>query len=375
MENLGQQSPENVCLMTSGTGIVSGLQLVDYLIEKPHPPKITLLWSAGDTDDRLKDALGRARVVAEAALVCDFRYHVLGDKADPQGDVALGTFLQLYHEKNIFHKKTVDALLSLVSREHKPDSQQNELVRAQGNHHVDSAQGLLIAVCGHSSFENNMTKALRGAGILESQIFRFLEGSQPMSQFSESTALSTLDSEGNGNDSKEPSHAPALSAVVDVMIGLNRKDKGNATQSGVYTTGSAVDAEIKRSLTPPAYTGLDETEIQLSGDGSRNDNDNTQSERWLSSSTHSDSNLESQLPAAERLEQERPAAEEAARQAEKERIVRWAVLEADNEAQQLEQERRLAAKEEARLAAIRSEMDAMFADDSSEEGAQDKGAV
>ena len=100
-----------------------------------------------------------------------------------------------------------------------------------------------------------------------------------------------------------------------------------------------------------------------------NDNDNTQSERWLSSSTHSDSNLESQLPAAERLEQERPAAEEAARQAEKERIVRWAVLEADNEAQQLEQERRLAAKEEARLAAIRLEMDAMFADDSSEEGA------
>eukprot|EP00581_Thalassiosira_minuscula_P007700 CAMPEP_0183709744 /NCGR_PEP_ID=MMETSP0737-20130205/5727_1 /TAXON_ID=385413 /ORGANISM="Thalassiosira miniscula, Strain CCMP1093" /LENGTH=1527 /DNA_ID=CAMNT_0025937921 /DNA_START=98 /DNA_END=4681 /DNA_ORIENTATION=+ len=262
LENLRKQRSSNVCMILNGTCIASGLQLINYYNHVPQPPNITFLWLLSSRQRDLKEALDLT--LASEATSENFTFLIMGAEAESPNFKCeeMESFLQLYYSENIFHEKTVDALISWVTGQRKSqllqykdttlktligiaermkaalgrrfcgadavsflldqgytpsrgtalalarelDAELNlfEPVNNDQDLPIDDTdqmysfrdfekrvsipqdlcgkEGLHLAICGHSSFENQMADALRKTGIIDSQIFLFLEGSTPLSQ-------------------------------------------------------------------------------------------------------------------------------------------------------------------------------------------------
>jgi len=61
----------------------------------------------------------------------------------------------------------------------------NKIHRVSESRALNRTQGLLVALCGHRSFETDVTNALQEAEVRKDQIVRFPEGSTPLSGLSE----------------------------------------------------------------------------------------------------------------------------------------------------------------------------------------------
>ena len=316
LEKLNKQSWNNVCLITQGTGITPGLQLIDHFLKMKNPPSITLVWMVRGRQTDFENALK----LPDREASKHFRYMILSGQNDimyetsngAEGDVAAckasEVFLQLYRTNGVCHARTASALLSwaysgnsnvkrplidsdpvlneedkepndsalvnlkriavtlqtglalednmhdisdngnqcfcgsscvpfladegytptresalTLGRELAPkldlfehvsdckvlllddaeqfyafNLEQKMITRGKSGSLVESrvcalpriqyrdlTQGFLVALCGHSSFENDMAETLQNVGLVDDQIFRFPEGSVPVSTLSE----------------------------------------------------------------------------------------------------------------------------------------------------------------------------------------------
>lgn len=350
-----------MCLITQGTGITPGLQLIDHLSKMENPPTIRLVWMVKSIEQRFEDATG---LPGREAGSKHFRYLVLSDDGTRTSEVLTeedaaeceprDAFVQQYrtYQSNggIRHPKTVASLLSWVYSESqdrarslieaKPVTEEQEdkfdgsalvnlkrigetlrtgLALADNMHdtsdrenqcfsgsaavtflvdkgytptresaltlgrelasklslfeHVSDSQtlllddadqvytfhtntekapafdlkgggkplssepdgqslnfkheevgtqrlvteGFLVALCGHSSFESDITDALYKAGLVEEQVFRFPEGSVPVSKLSEFFP-------GSEVESSDRSGGSDVSSKLDTSEGGDRLD-------------------------------------------------------------------------------------------------------------------------------------------------------
>ena len=164
--------------------------MIEYYQKMPNPPKITLVWFVREGLDKFQRALdlkGHERAKNFHCLI------IRKNGALPQVSKKTATlfaehaerqaFLRLYQPEGINHRQTIDALLSWVLSSSSPSLLSKKM---QDTNQVSKIpEGLLVAMCGHFMFENGLTEALKDASVNEDQIFRFPEGSMPLSNLAE----------------------------------------------------------------------------------------------------------------------------------------------------------------------------------------------
>ena len=125
LEKLNQQPWSDLCLITQGSGISSGLQLIDYFIQMKEPPRISLLWCVKDRHTDFENIL---KLADRERASPKFQYLVIEDKESKTDEVTdkqvsdlrrcdeRDALLQLCQSGGIRHPMTVYAILSWASK-------------------------------------------------------------------------------------------------------------------------------------------------------------------------------------------------------------------------------------------------------------------
>lgn len=125
LKKLNEQPWSDMCLITQGSGISSGLQLIDYFLQMKDPPRISLLWCVKDRHTDFENILklaGRERASPKFQyLVIEYKESTTDDVTDTQVSELMrcderDALLQLCQSGGIRHPKTVYAILSWASK-------------------------------------------------------------------------------------------------------------------------------------------------------------------------------------------------------------------------------------------------------------------
>ena len=137
-------------------------------------------------------------------------------------DASLYTFLSEEKTARAQKRRSLDSLRS--------SDGQNLRALGSRTRQLDLTQGFLVALCGHSSFESGMSDCLQTAGLIEEQIFRFPEGTVPLSklsQFLPNNADLSSRSGNSGLDLSTESDPPPSQSSSSEMDKTTRKQRNN----------------------------------------------------------------------------------------------------------------------------------------------------
>ena len=124
------------------------------------------------------------------------------------------------------------------------------LLRDSAVRNLNLAQNLVIALCGHFSFESGMTNALQNAGLIKDQIISFPEGSMPLSKLSqfvpqspdEALAMTEPASESKSPHSLSKTRLAGSTATFSGLELYKPKSRAvEATADSTVRNGAALD--------------------------------------------------------------------------------------------------------------------------------------
>ena len=171
--------PDDINLKRIGETLKTGLELDDKMIQDKESQcfrgsdAVTFLVDEGYCPTR-ESALTLGRELGAKLQLFE---HVSDERVLLLDDASLYTFLSEEKTARAQKRRSLDSLRS--------SDGQNLRALGSRTRQLDLTQGFLVALCGHSSFESDMSDCLQTAGLIEEQIFRFPEGTVPLSKLSQ----------------------------------------------------------------------------------------------------------------------------------------------------------------------------------------------
>ncbi|KAL9189115.1 hypothetical protein ACHAXT_011605 [Thalassiosira profunda] len=174
----GAEDPVNSNLERIGETLKTGLALEDKLMQDRE----SQCFRGSDAVSFLVDEYTPTRESAlalgrELGAKLQLFEHVSDPTVLLLDDASLYIFLSEEETARTKKRRSLDSLRS--------SDGQNLRALGSRTRHLDLTQGFLVALCGHSSFESDMSDCLQTAGLVEEQIFRFPEGTVPLSKLSQ----------------------------------------------------------------------------------------------------------------------------------------------------------------------------------------------
>ncbi|KAL3784911.1 hypothetical protein ACHAW5_006233 [Stephanodiscus triporus] len=367
---LNQQPWADVCVISQGSGITAGLQLIDYFLQMKEPPRISLLWWLKARHKAFEIIL---KFADREQASSNFQYLITNEETSKKYCASTGedgpligvdekdALLQLCQSKGIRHPETVDALLLwaqskgdnksckkkdiddksedctlinlsrigeslrawlllgdkmhdcksgrcfrgcdvvsfILSEDYTPSRESaialgREMAKklklfehvtdapkllldnadeyymfcddtpyvncaevsrtSSSHHHLDLTQGMLLAVCGYTKFEYDMIDLLKAAGAGDNQLFRFPEGSTPLSALSafipdksitSSRSFITRSNQDDDESNKIRFRLTSKTSHISNVTSINPDEPDASKYTNAPTNNASLDASLQ----------------------------------------------------------------------------------------------------------------------------------